>query len=38
MYYVFDACQVNVVINNEQSLRIRITLVFVAKLGTVVSF
>ena len=36
MYHVFDAWQVNVVINNEQSLKT--TIAFVAKLGAVVSF
>ena len=35
MYHVFDAWQVNMVINNEQSLET--PLAFVAKLGAVVS-
>ena len=36
MYHVFDAWQVNVVINNEQFMKT--ILAFVAKLGEVVSF
>ena len=36
MYHVFEAWQVNVVINDEQSLKT--TLTFVAKLDGVVSF
>ena len=36
MYHVFDAWEVNVVINNEQSLKT--SLVVVDKLSAVVSF
>ena len=36
MYHVFDAWQVNVVINNAQFMKT--ILAFVAKLGAVVSF
>ena len=36
MYHIFDTWYINVVINNEQSLKI--ILAFVAKLGAVVSF